>query len=239
MKAKKAMKYDICLANQELPKRGLVLYSWGNVSIVDREENHLIIKPAGVAYEDLNPELMNVVGLGGENLEGENKPSVDTPIHCELYRAFGGICSIVHTHSTYATIWAQAGRAIPVLGTTHADYFNGPIPCARMPIVEEVTHEYEINTAKTIIECFVNRDPEAVPGCLVSGHGVFTWGGDPWTAIHNAVVLEEIAHMAFGTLQLNPEMSSLPEYILNHHFFRKHGPNAYFEVDDMGAGNAG
>ena len=231
------LKRQACEANRELPRRGLVLYSWGNVSLVDRERNLVIIKPAGLPYDELTPEKMNTLTLDGEELEGPYRPSVDIPIHLELYRAFPGVTSIVHTHSTYATIWAQAGKPIPVFGTTHADYFNGPVPCAGIVPEEEVLSDYEAATGRGIISCFSSMNPLEIPGCLAKGHGVFTWGTDVWEAVHNAVVLEEIARMALWTLQLNPQAGPLPDYLLKCHFQRKNGPDAYFQIDDKGARN--
>ena len=217
-------------ANLELPRRGLVLYTWGNVSGIDRERGLVVIKPSGVAYEDLTPELLVVVDLGGRVVEGELNPSSDTKTHLELYRAFENIGGVVHTHSTYAAAWAQAGQDIPCYGTTHADYFYGPVPCARSLTEAEVESDYEGNTGRVIVETFRSRglDPAAVPGVLCRSHGPFTWGKDPAQAVYHAAVLEQVARMALLTRQLNPCAAPAPQYVQDKHYLRKHGPGAYY-----------
>jgi L-ribulose-5-phosphate 4-epimerase len=227
---------ELCLeANRELPARGLVLYSWGNVSLVDHDEGIVVIKPAGVPYQDLTPGLMSVTDLEGNVLSSPRKPSVDLPIHLVLFKKWPSLQSIVHTHSTYATMWAQAMKPIPCYGTTHADYFYGEVPCTRILKKKEVEKDYEENTGLSIVEALKERDPLELPGALAAGHGPFTWGKDPWEAVHNSVVLEEIAKMAAGSLMLDPKLRPVPSYLLDGHFLRKHGANAYFDIDDMGA----
>lgn len=215
-------------ANMELPARGLITYTWGNVSGIDREKNLFVIKPSGVDYENLHPEDMVVMDLNGNKVEGELKPSSDTPTHLELYKAFPEIGGVVHTHSPWAASWAQAGRSIPCYGTTHADYFYGEIPCARSLIPEEIETGYETNTGKVIIETFTEKNPSYVPGVLCANHGPFTWGKDAKEAVHNAVVLEEVAKMACRTEMLRPGVQEAPQVIRDKHFMRKHGPNAYY-----------
>lgn len=212
----------------ELPRRGLITYTWGNVSGIDREKGLFVIKPSGVEYDVLRPEDMVVVDLDGNKVEGDYHPSSDTATHVELYKAFQEIGGIVHTHSPMATSWAQAGRGIPCYGTTHADYFYGEIPCARGLTKEEIDEAYEKNTGLVIIETFSNRNPIHVPGVLCSNHGPFTWGTDAANAVHNAVVLEEVAKMAFQSELLNAEIQSAPKTLLDKHFLRKHGENAYY-----------
>ena len=215
-------------ANMELPRRGLVTYTWGNVSGIDRESGFFVIKPSGVDYETLMPDDMVVMDLEGNKIEGRYNPSSDTPTHLELYRAFPGVGGIVHTHSSWATSWAQACRSVPCYGTTHADYYYGEIPCARSLTAEEINGEYEKNTGLVIIETFKEKDPASVPGVLCSNHGPFTWGKDAAEAVHNAVVLEEVAKMAFRTEQLNREVTSAPQVLQDKHYLRKHGPGAYY-----------
>jgi L-ribulose-5-phosphate 4-epimerase len=234
MKDLKELKKSVLDANLELPKRNLVIYSWGNVSGLDREKGMIVIKPAGIPYRELTLDNLSVTDLKGNVIEGPFKPSVDLAIHIVLYKAFPDISGITHTHSTYATMWAQGGKAIPCYGTTHADYFYGDIPCTRMISKEEATDNYEEATGKIIVEAFSGIDPLQVPGVLVAGHGPFTWGKEPWESVHHSVVLEEIAQMAYGSLILNPEISPISDYLLNKHFMRKHGPTAYFDHDDMG-----
>lgn len=223
------LKEDVCRANLELPRRGVVLYTWGNVSGIDRERGLVVIKPSGVPYEGMEPSDMVVVDLAGRVVEGRLKPSSDTPTHLYLYRSFPTIGGVVHTHSTHAVIFAQAGRDIPALGTTHADYFYGPVPVSRPLTEAEVRGAYEENTGKVIAETFKERnlDPLAVPGVLVRNHGPFTWGKDPAEAVYHSVVLEEIAEMAWKTLLMNPA-ASLEAYVLEKHYQRKHGPHAYY-----------
>lgn len=225
LKDLKDMVYE---ANMELPKRGLITYTWGNVSGIDREKGLFVIKPSGVEYEDLKPEDMVVVNLEGNVVEGKYKPSSDTATHLELYKAFEKVGGIVHTHSPWATSWAQATRAIPCYGTTHADYFYGAIPCARGLTEEEINGAYEKNTGLVIIETFKGIDPMSIPGVLCSNHGPFTWGKDAKEAVHNAVVLEEVAKMASRTERLNPEVLPAPQVLLDKHYLRKHGANAYY-----------
>ncbi len=225
-----SLKEVVCEANLELVRKGVVIYTWGNVSGIDREAGMMVIKPSGVSYDGMNPEDMVVVDLStGETVEGKWKPSSDTATHLELYRAFPKIGGVVHTHSINAVAFAQAGMDIPALGTTHADYFYGDVPCARSLTKEEVDEAYEVNTGKVILETFEKRgiDPMAVPGVVVQNHGPFVWGKDPANAVYNAVVLETIAEMDIKTLQLNPS-ASLPQYVLDKHYMRKHGPNAYY-----------
>lgn len=222
------LKEQVLEANLELNRRNLVIYTWGNVSGIDREKGLVVIKPSGVAYEELQPNSMVVLSVDGEIVEGKLKPSSDTPTHLGLYRNFPEIGGVVHTHSPHATAWAQANRDIPCLGTTHADYFYGTIPCTRLLNKKEIEHEYEKNTAQVIIERFQNLDYRSIPGVLAAGHGPFTWGKNALDAVHNSVVLEEIAKMALASVQLNPKVGSLSQYLLDKHFLRKHGSNAYY-----------
>lgn len=214
--------------NMELPKRGLITYTWGNVSGIDRSKGLVVIKPSGVPYDSLKPEDMVVMDLEGYRVEGRFNPSSDTPTHLELYKAFLEVGGIVHTHSPMATSWAQAGRAIPCYGTTHADYFYGEIPCARNLTAQEIEEGYERNTGYVIIEAFEGMNPLHVPGVLCKNHGPFTWGEDAAKAVHNAVVLEEVAKMNFVTEMLNPQAGPAPQCLQDKHFMRKHGPNAYY-----------
>ncbi len=225
------LKKAVYEANMELPARGLVTYTWGNVSGIDRQKGLFVIKPSGVDYEKLRPEDMVVMDLEGNKVEGDMNPSSDTPTHLELYKAFEKVGGIVHTHSPHATAWAQAGRDVPCYGTTHADYFYGPIPCARNLTPEEIEEAYEKNTGITIIETFKERgiDPMHVPGVLCKNHGPFTWGKDAANAVYNAVVLEEISKMNLMTEILNPNGdNTTPQSMQDKHFMRKHGPNAYY-----------
>jgi L-ribulose-5-phosphate 4-epimerase len=224
------LKKAVYEANMELPKRGLITYTWGNVSGIDRESGYFVIKPSGVDYDKLSPEDMVVMDLEGNKIEGQYKPSSDTPTHIELYKKYPEIGGIVHTHSPYATSWAQAGRSLPLYGTTHADYFYGSIPCARSLTPEEIEGEYEKNTGLVIIETFEKGglNPMYTPGVLCTNHGPFTWGKDAAEAVHNAVVLEEIAKMDLNTEIINPKVASAPDCIRDKHFFRKHGENAYY-----------
>ncbi|WP_157150794.1 L-ribulose-5-phosphate 4-epimerase [Brachyspira sp. SAP_772] len=216
--------------NLELVKRELVIYTWGNVSGLDRESKTFAIKPSGVDYDVMKAEDMVVLDLEGNKLEGKYKPSSDTATHIELYKAFPEIGGIVHTHSSYATSWAQARRDIPAFGTTHADYFYGDIPCARPLTKDEIEGEYEKNTGLVIIETLKKRNinPMDIPGIIIASHGPFAWGKDAKEAVHNAVVMEELAKMAYRTIQINPEIKSVEQYLLNKHYFRKHGANAYY-----------
>lgn len=225
------LKEIVCKANLELPKYGLVTFTWGNVSGVDREKGLMVIKPSGVEYDNMKPEDMVVVSLAtGERVEGKWKPSSDTATHMALYNAFPNIGGIVHTHSRWATSWAQAGKGIPAYGTTHGDYFYGEILCTRKMTPEEIAGEYELETGNVIIESFKVRgiDPDQVPAVLVNSHGPFAWGTDPHNAVHNAVVLEELAFMAFHTEAMNPGISPMQQELLDKHYLRKHGKNAYY-----------
>ena len=225
------LKETVCKANLELPKYGLVTFTWGNVSGVDRETGLMVIKPSGVEYDEMTPADMVVVSLAtGEKVEGKWKPSSDTPTHVALYNAFPNLGGIVHTHSRWATSWAQAGRGINAYGTTHGDYFYGQIPCTRKMTLEEIAGRYELETGNVIIETFQNRsiDPDQVPAVLVNSHGPFAWGKDPNAAVHNAVVLEELAFMAFHTEALNPGAGVMQQELLDKHYLRKHGKNAYY-----------
>lgn len=224
-----ALKQQVYEANMELPKRGLITYTWGNVSGIDREAGLFVIKPSGVDYDELQPEDMVVMDLEGNRVEGTMNPSSDTATHLELYKAFPEIGGIVHTHSPFATSWAQAGRGLPCYGTTHADYFYGEIPCARNLTAEEIEDGYEKHTGLVIIETFQDKNPVYVPGVLCKNHGPFTWGKDAAQAVHNAVVLEEIAKMNLMTELLNPSADNrTPRCMQDKHFLRKHGPNAYY-----------
>ena len=224
------LKKEVYEANMELPRRGLITYTWGNVSGRDAETGYFVIKPSGVDYDKLTPDDMVVVDLNGKVIEGKYRPSSDTPTHIELYKKYPEIGGIVHTHSPEATSWAQAGRSIPLYGTTHADYFYGSIPCARSLTKEEIEGEYEKNTGLVIIETFEENgiNPVYTPGVLCCNHGPFTWGKDAAEAVHNAVVLEEVAKMATKTELINPKVSTAPDTIRDKHFFRKHGANAYY-----------
>jgi len=225
-----ALKEAVCKANLELPKYGLVTFTWGNVSGIDRESGLVVIKPSGVDYDGMSPEDMVVVDLDGKRVEGKWKPSSDTDTHVALYRAFPTLGGIVHTHSRWATTFAQAGRDIPAMGTTQGDYFFGSIPCTRLMTPEEIAGEYEAETGKVIIETFQTRriDPATVPAVLVQSHGPFAWGTSPADAVHNAVVLEEVAFMDFHALMLEPNRGSMQQELLNKHYLRKHGPGAYY-----------
>ena len=222
-----ALKEAVLKANLDLVKHGLVMFTWGNVSGIDRKENLLVIKPSGVSYDDMQADDMVVVDLSGRVIEGKYKPSSDTLTHIELYKAFPQIGGIVHTHSTYAVAWAQALRAIPALGTTHADHFYGEIPCTRILTREEVDRGYEKETGLVIVETFKNIDPLHMPGVLVGNHGPFAWGTNADKAVYNAVVLEEVARMALLTFQLE-NANPIKQYLLDKHFNRKHGKNAYY-----------
>lgn len=223
-----SLKEEVLKANLELKEKELVIYTWGNVSGYSVEDKLVVIKPSGVAYADLTVEKMVVVDLDGKVIEGDLKPSSDTATHLELYRSFPGITGVVHTHSPWATAWAQAEKEIPCFGTTHADYFYQSIPCTRVMTKEEVVKDYELNTGKVIVETFNKRNPLDTPAILVAGHGPFTWGEDPKNAVHNSVVLEEIAKMAFNTIELNNDKQGIPAYLMDKHYWRKHGKNAYY-----------
>ena len=222
------LKKEVLKACLDLVKYKLVLYTWGNVSAIDREKNLVVIKPSGVNYEDLTAEFMTVVDLHGNIIEGKYKPSSDTPTHLEIYKAFREIASVTHTHSTYATAFAQSGNAIQFLGTTHADYFYGDIPCTRELTKKEVENDYEKNTGFVIADTFKNINPLEIPAVLVKSHGVFTFGKNAENSVHNAVVLENIAKMAYLTKNINPKAEKASDYILDKHFLRKNGKNSYY-----------
>lgn len=227
----KAMKEQVLEANLALPRHKLVTFTWGNVSAVDRAQGLIAIKPSGVEYDGMTVDDIVIVELeSGRIVEGSKKPSSDTATHLALYRAFENIGGIVHTHSRHATIWAQAGQDIPAWGTTHADYFYGTIPCTRLMTEAEITHDYEHNTGEVIIETFRTRgiSPASIPAVLVNAHGPFAWGKDADSAVHNAVVLEEIAYMGIFSRQLSPDITLMQQPLLDKHFLRKHGANAYY-----------
>ena len=230
-----ALKEKVCRANLDLVEHGLVIFTWGNVSAIDRESGLVVIKPSGVSYDNMKPEDMVVVDLDGKVVEGHYKPSSDTPTHVVLYKAFPEIGGVVHTHSTYATAWAQAGRDIPNIGTTHADYFHEDIPCTRDMTKAEVFGEYEKETGNVIVERFKGMNPMDTPSVLVRNHGPFSWGTDCFNAVHNAVVLEQVAKMAFvantlvlPTLDLVTHIPSMNKHLIEKHYSRKHGPKAYY-----------
>ena len=228
----KEIKREVLEANLLLPKYQLVTFTWGNVSGIDREKGLFVIKPSGVPYEELTEDTLVVMDLEGKKVEGNLNPSSDTDTHLELYRRFPDIGGVVHTHSRWATIWSQSGRDIPAYGTTHADAFYGAVPCARVLTRDEVESAYELETGKVIAAHFEenNLDPNAIPAVLVNSHGPFTWGKNAHAAVHNAVVLEEVAMMAWHTEALPQAQTreNLPEYVKEKHFMRKHGPNAYY-----------
>ena len=221
------LKKDVFKANTDLVKHGLVIFTWGNVSGIDREKGLVVIKPSGVSYDEMCADDMTVVDLDGNIVEGRFKPSSDTLTHLELYRAFACIGGIVHTHSTYATAYAQAGRDIPNIGTTHSDYFSDAIPCTRDMTEAEITGAYEKETGKLIVERFAQLNAEHIPGALVKNHGPFSWGKTPHDAVHNAVVLEQTAKMAFIAYSVNPQLTMNP-LLVQKHFYRKHGEGAYY-----------
>ena len=231
------LKQQVYEANMLLPEYGLVTFTWGNVSGIDREHGLVVIKPSGVSYETMKPEDMVVVDFDGNVAEGGLSPSSDTPTHLALYRAFGSLGGVVHTHSRWSTVFAQEKRGIPALGTTHADYFYGEIPCTRLMRPDEITDDYELNTGNVIVETFDGRDSAAIPAVLVASHGPFTWGKDPGDAVHNAVVLEEIAFMAWHVLQSDPAMSPMQRELLDKHYLRKHGPGAYYGQKTVDSGH--
>jgi L-ribulose-5-phosphate 4-epimerase len=222
------LKHTVLKANLALPQYGLVTFTWGNVSGIDRDQGLIVIKPSGVPYNALKVEHLVVVDLEGARVEGDLRPSSDTPTHLVLYRAFPEIGGVVHTHSSWCTSWAQAGRGIPALGTTHADYFYGTIPCTRPMTAVEIQEAYEANTGNVIVETFQGRNPIHCPGVLVHSHGPFSWGTDADQAVHNAVVMEEVAKMAYRTFALAPDMPDMDQALLDKHFLRKHGTNAYY-----------
>ena len=224
------LKKEVYEANLLLPKYQLITFTWGNVSGIDRERGLIVIKPSGVNYQSMQAEDMVVCDWQGKVVEGRYKPSSDLMTHLELYRHFTTIGGVVHTHSQNATAWCQAGKAIPALGTTHGDYFYGPIPCTRLMSEAEIRSDYELNTGKVIVETFetLQLDAAQMPGVLVQIHGPFTWGENPGDAVHNAVVLEELAEMAWKTRLINSEVSSMQQTLLDKHYLRKHGPGAYY-----------
>ncbi|MCT8137573.1 L-ribulose-5-phosphate 4-epimerase [Anaerobacillus sp. CMMVII] len=224
------LKEEVLEANLALPKHGLVTFTWGNVSGIDREKGLVVIKPSGVEYSEMKNSDMVVVDLDGNIVEGDLRPSSDTASHLVLYKSFPEIGGIVHTHSTVATSWAQAGRPIPTFGTTQADYFYGEIPCTRPMTKEEILGEYEMETGNVIVETFKSYgiNPNSVPGVLVHSHAPFTWGENPQDAVHNAVVLEQVATMAWKTIMINPNAPLMDQTLLDRHYLRKHGANAYY-----------
>jgi len=223
-----SLKEEVCEANLELVAKKLVIYTWGNVSGIDREANLVVIKPSGVPYEKLTPEMMVILNLEGSIISGNYNPSSDTPTHLELYREFNNIGGVVHTHSTYATAWAQAKRKIECFGTTHSDYFYNEIPCTPELTIEEIEGDYELNTGKVIVRTMTNRDYISVPGILVANHGPFTWGKDANSAVHNSVVLEELARIAHLTILINKDITRIQDGLMEKHYQRKHGKNATY-----------
>lgn len=222
------LKQQVFEANMDLPRYGLVTFTWGNVSAIDRQRGLVVIKPSGIAYESMTVDDMSVVDLQGHVVEGRWRPSSDTATHLALYRRYPDLGGVVHTHSTHATAWAQAGLAIPALGTTHADYFFGDIPCTRALSAQEVDEAYELNTGQMIIETLGEANPLHTPGIVVYQHGPFAWGKDAHEAVHNAVVMEEVARMAWIAHGINPQLQPIDSWLMNKHFQRKHGPNAYY-----------
>ncbi len=224
----KKLKEEVCRANLDLVKHKVVIFTWGNVSGYDKESGLVVIKPSGVDYSVMKPEHMVVVDLNGKVVEGELNPSTDLPTHLEIYKAYPDVGGVVHTHSINATAWAQAKRGIPFYGTTHADYFHGEIPCTRELTKEEIETEYERNTGKVIVEALENTAPLTMPGALVASHGVFSWGKDADNAVHNAVVIEAVAEMALKTEIINSKINPASNYLMEKHYQRKHGKNAYY-----------
>ena len=222
------LKQQVFEANMDLPRYGLVTFTWGKVSAIDRQRGLVVIKPSGIAYESMTVDDMSVVDLQGHVVEGRWRPSSDTATHLALYRRYPDLGGVVHTHSTHATAWAQAGLAIPALGTTHADYFFGDIPCTRALSAQEVDEAYELNTGQVIIEALGEANPLHTPGIVVYQHGPFAWGKDAHEAVHNAVVMEEVARMAWIARGINPQLQPIDSWLMNKHFQRKHGPNAYY-----------
>jgi len=222
------LKQQVLEANLELMKSKLVILTWGNVSGIDRERGLIVIKPSGIAYEDLKVEDLPVLDLEGNKVEGKLNPSSDTATHLALYKAFPEIGGVAHTHSPWCTKWAQSGRSIPTYGTTHADYFYGDIPCTRSMTQSEIENDYEHNTGEVIVETFNEISPTSIPGVIVKSHGPFNWGKDPMKAVENAVVMEEVAKIAYYTQSLSPKIDSIDPHLLDKHFLRKHGKNAYY-----------
>ena len=222
------LKQEVYDANMDLQRKGMVIYTWGNVSGIDREKQLVVIKPSGVDYDTMKAEDMVVVDFDGNVVEGHYKPSSDTATHIALYKAYPQIGGVVHTHSTFAVTFAQAGMPIPAFGTTHADYFYGDVPCTRELTAEEIDEAYELNTGKVIIETIGDKDPLEIPGIVVKNHGPFAWGKTPAGSVYNAVVLDKVAEMAYYTMTLNPGVERVSQYLLDKHYFRKHGANAYY-----------
>lgn len=222
-----ALKTEVFKANLDLVKQGLVIFTWGNVSAIDPETRFVVIKPSGVSYDDMKADDMVVVDLNGKVIQGTLKPSSDTATHLALYKAFPNIGGVVHTHSTFATAWAQAGMDIPNIGTTHADYFSDAIPCTRDMTEQEIEGDYEAETGKVIVSRFYGLNPDFIPGVLVKNHGPFSWGKDAHDAVHNAVVMEQVAKMAHIAYSVNPDLT-MNKHLIKKHFFRKHGPGAYY-----------
>lgn len=222
------LKKQVFEANLALVRHNLVIFTWGNVSGIDRKQGLVVIKPSGVPYNSMKFDDMVVLDLEGKVVEGKLNPSSDAPTHIELYKDFVNIGGVVHTHSKWAVAWAQAGKSIPALGTTHADYFYGAIPCTRQMSESEVNGKYEVETGKVIVEIFKNINPDEIPGALVNSHGPFTWGRTPNDAVHNSVVLESVAEMAYHTIAINPAIIEMDSFLLDKHFLRKHGKQAYY-----------
>lgn len=222
------LKEDVFKANMELQEKGMVIYTWGNVSGIDRESGLVVIKPSGVDYDGMTAQDMVVVDLEGNVVEGKYKPSSDTATHLILYKTYPEIGGVVHTHSTWAVTFAQAGMSIPAFGTTHADYFFGDVPCTRDLTKEEIEDSYELNTGKVIIETIGDNDPMAIPGIVVKNHGPFAWGKTAAGSVYNAVVLDKVAEIAYNTMTLNPRVKRVPQHLLDKHYYRKHGANAYY-----------
>ena len=222
-----SLKAEVFKANLDLVKHGLVIFTWGNVSAIDRATGLVVIKPSGVSYEDMKADDMVVIDLEGKVVEGKLKPSSDTATHLILYKSFPNIGGVVHTHSTFATSWAQAGMNIPNIGTTHSDYFSDAIPCTREMTQQEVEGEYELETGNVIVDRFKGLNPDFIPGVLVKNHGPFSWGKDAHDAVHNAVVMEQVAKMAYISYGVNPDLT-MSNNLIQKHFFRKHGPGAYY-----------
>jgi L-ribulose-5-phosphate 4-epimerase len=222
------LKEKVYEANMELQRKGLVIYTWGNVSEIDRETGFVVIKPSGVDYATMKPEDMVVVDLEGNVIEGKYKPSTDTPTHLVMYKTYPKVGGVVHTHSDWATTFAQAGRSVPAFGTTHADYFYGDIPCTRDLTDEEISGEYEKETGNVIVETIGAKDPLEIPAIVVKNHGPFTWGKDANSAVYNAVVLDKVAEIAYKTMTLNKDVKRVKQHLLDKHYLRKHGSNAYY-----------
>ena len=222
------LRQEVCDANLQLNKSGLVLFTWGNVSGYEPDEKLVVIKPSGISYDELTPDLLTIVNLEGKIVEGELNPSTDTPTHLELYKSFPGIGGIAHTHSTHATVWAQLYKELPCYGTTHADFFYGAVPVTRQLTAAEVKDNYEQNTGKVIVELFKERNPLEMPAVLVANHGPFTWGANPAKSVENSIVLEEVSKTALWTKDLIEIDKSIPDYLLDKHYLRKHGSGAYY-----------